>query len=184
MIGAADRSRLLAVARESIEAMLRGRPFEPAVPEAGPLAEERGAFVTLTAGGRLRGCIGRVVADMPLVRVVAEMAVAAARDDYRFDKIDEKELPRIRIEISAMSPLRILADPSREVEVGRHGLIVRRGSSSGLLLPQVASGEGWDTERFLRETCRKAGLPPEAWKEEDATVQAFEAEVWGEEGAR
>lgn len=184
MIGAEDRARLLAIARKSIEAMLGGRDFEPPLPGEGPPAEARGAFVTLTVRGHLRGCIGRVLSDRPLARVVAEMAVAAARDDYRFDSVREEELPQMRIEISAMSPLRKLDDPLREVEIGRDGLLVRRGSSSGLLLPQVASGEGWDAERFLRETCRKAGLPPEAWRKKGATVEAFEAEVWGEEEGR
>jgi AmmeMemoRadiSam system protein A len=107
------------------------------------------------------------------------MAVAAARDDYRFECLAPRELPEIRIEISALTPPVPLRDPS-EIAVGRDGLIIRKGDRSGLLLPQVAGEEGWSTERFLEETCRKAGLPPGAWRE-GASIERFEAEVWGEE---
>ncbi|MBM3319454.1 MAG: AmmeMemoRadiSam system protein A [Candidatus Eisenbacteria bacterium] len=179
MIGESDRKELLAVARSAIEALLEGRRYEPEIPLAGPLAEARGAFVTLTRAGRLRGCIGRVLAEEPLARVVAEMAVAAARDDYRFESLAPRELPEIRIEISALTAPVPVRDPS-EIAVGRDGLIIRKGDRSGLLLPQVAGEEGWSTERFLEETCRKAGLPPGSWRE-GASIERFEAEVWGEE---
>ncbi|MBN1825931.1 MAG: AmmeMemoRadiSam system protein A [Candidatus Eisenbacteria bacterium] len=180
MIDEKDRRGLLLVARRAIEEALRGGKHKPSVPEAGPLAESRGAFVTLTRAGRLRGCIGLVVADRPLVEVVAEMAAAAALHDYRFSPVREEEIPELRIEISALTPLEPVRGPE-EVRVGRDGLLIRKGASSGLLLPQVAEREGWSPDRFLDETCRKAGLPAGAWREEGASVERFAAEVWGEE---
>lgn len=174
-----ERRILLNVARRSIGEALAGGKYKPDVPGEGTLSEKRGAFVTLTRKGRLRGCIGRIVADEPVVLVVAAMAAAAARDDYRFQPLEPSELDGIRIEISVLTPFRPVRDPS-EIEVGRHGLMIREGRQSGLLLPQVASEEGWDTERFLDETCRKAGLPKGAWRK-GASIESFEAEVWGEE---
>ena len=179
MIDPKDREELLRVARRSVEETLRGGDYRPDVPPDGPLAEKRGAFVTLTRAGKLRGCIGLVVSDRPLIRVVAEMATAAARDDYRFSPVRREEFPELRIEISALTPLEPVAGPE-EIRVGRDGLLIRKGASSGLLLPQVADREGWDAERFLDETCRKAGLPAGAWRE-GASVERFGAEVWGEE---
>jgi len=179
MIGREDRAALLRIARASIGAMLDAASYTAPVPGGGPLGEPRGAFVTLRLGGRLRGCIGRIVSEAPLAEVVAEMAVAAARDDYRFNPLARGDLEAIRIEISALGPLRTVTDPG-EIAVGRDGLLVRKGRSSGLLLPQVAAEEGWGVRRFLDETCRKAGLPEGAWKE-GASIEAFEAEVWGEE---
>lgn len=178
MIDPAGRRELLDVARRSVTAAVKGEPFTPEVPVSGPLAEERGAFVTLTKDGALRGCIGRVVANDALVRVVAEMAKAAALDDPRFAPLAGEELERISIEISAMSPVRAIDGPD-DVVVGRDGLIIRSGSRGGLLLPQVAGEQGWDAVRFLEETCRKAGLDRTAWRE-GARIEAFHAEVWSE----
>jgi len=169
---------LLSVARESISRAVRGEEYEPEVPDGGPLSENRGAFVTLTENGALRGCIGRIVSDEPLVRVVAEMARAAALGDPRFPSVREGELDRIDIEVSALSPIRTIEGPD-EIVIGRDGLIIRQRERSGLLLPQVAGDHGWDPVRFLEETCRKAGLPGSAWKE-GARIEAFGAEVWSE----
>jgi AmmeMemoRadiSam system protein A len=179
MIPPADRERLLRIARESIAAALEGRRYRPEIPTAGSLAERRGAFVTLKIKGCLRGCIGRIAADEPLITVVAEMAVAAARDDYRFESLSPGELAAVRIEISALGPFTPVQGPS-DILVGRDGLLIRKANLSGLLLPQVAAEEGWSAERFLDETCRKAGLPPGSWRD-GATIERFEAEVWGEE---
>ncbi len=178
MIGDDDRAFLLRTARRALEAAVRGGSFMPEIPKRGPAAEKRGAFVTLTRDGALRGCIGRIVADEPLAVVVAEMARAAALDDPRFPPVGEDELEAIDIEISAMSPVRRVSGPE-EIVVGRDGLIIRKGPRSGLLLPQVASERGWDAVRFLDETCRKAALPPDAWKE-GAAIETFRAEVWSE----
>jgi AmmeMemoRadiSam system protein A len=179
MISAEDRSELLRIARHSIECSLRGTSFAPGIPSSGSLREPRGAFVTLTRNGRLRGCIGRVSASAPLAEVVSEMAVAAARNDHRFPPVTGEELGELHIEISALTPLRPISNPA-EIEVGRHGLLIRKGHFSGLLLPQVAEEEGWDVPTFLDHTCRKAGLPDGAWKE-GAEIEVFEAEVGGEE---
>jgi hypothetical protein len=171
----------LSLARRAIEAYLverrrlrRGTDFDPVAPEP------RGAFVTLsTLSGDLRGCIGTILPVGPLDETVARMAVAAAAEDPRFSPVTLRELPGLRIEISALT-VPEPADPDL-VEVGRHGLIVTRGSHKGLLLPQVASEWGWDRVQFLNQTCRKAGLPAGAWREPGTLVEWFEAEVWGED---
>ncbi|HWR97973.1 MAG TPA: AmmeMemoRadiSam system protein A, partial [Candidatus Methanoperedens sp.] len=117
--------------------------------------------------------------DQPLYRAVAQMAVSAAQQDPRFPQLTAAELPRIRLEISALTPMQPVADV-KEIEVGRHGLYVTKGFTSGVLLPQVATDYGWDRITFLEQTCRKAGLPKDAWKE-GAKILSFEAEVFGEE---
>jgi AmmeMemoRadiSam system protein A len=115
----------------------------------------------------------------PLFKVVQECAVAAATEDPRFPPVSANELPSLRIEISVLTPL--VPIRPEEVQVGRHGLMVSKGRMRGLLLPQVPVEWGWDREMFLDQTCVKAGLPPSAWRH-GATLQAFTAEVFGEEG--
>ncbi len=178
MIANRDRKELLTIARLSMEAAVRGETFEPAVPASGPLSEIRGAFVTLTSGGMLRGCIGRVTPDTNLAQVVADMARAAAISDPRFPPVEEGELDGLSIEVSALTPLKSISGPD-EIEVGRDGLVVREGYRSGLLLPQVAGEFDWAAERFLAETCLKAGLPENAWQR-GAEIESFQAEVWSE----
>ena len=154
----------------------------PAVPAVAGAALQRGAFVTLLGGGALRGCIGYVVADRALGVVVREMAIAAARDDPRFAPVARGELASLTVEISVLSEpvlLPVPVEPSRVV-IGRDGLIVRRERRVGLLLPQVASEYDWQPEAFLAATCRKAGLPPDAWREPGTEVLAFQADVFGE----
>ncbi len=143
------------------------------------LGEKRGAFVTLKKHGELRGCIGYIIAVKPLVETVREMAEAAALHDPRFSPVTKSELPDLDYEISVLSPIRPLTDPD-EVQVGRDGLIVRRGAYQGLLLPQVPVEFGWDRLTFLAQTCRKAGLPPEAWKQPGTQLEIFSAEVFGD----
>ena len=179
MIGDADRATLLGMARHALEAAVRGESFTAEIPSAGPLSENRGAFVTLTVGGALRGCIGRIVADEPLAAVVAEMAKAAALDDPRFPPAGADEHDRTGIDISPLRPVGTGAGAGG-TRAARAGLIIRFGRRSGLLLPQVAGERGWDAVRFLEETCRKAALPPDTWKEEGAVIEAFSAEVWKE----
>lgn len=145
----------------------------------GALLEPRGAFVSIHVDGRLRGCVGMIVPADPLHETVRECARAAATCDSRFPPLASEELPRTRIEISVLTPPVHLDDPSR-VEVGRHGLIVSRGTRRGLLLPQVAIQEGWDAETFLDHTCRKAGLALGEWRR-GAHVEVFEAIVIDEE---
>jgi AmmeMemoRadiSam system protein A len=133
--------------------------------------------VTLRKGKRLRGCIGYVEALKPLYSTVRECAVAAALQDPRFDPLSPEELPGLRIEISVLSPLEDIQP--EQVAVGRHGLLISQGLRRGLLLPQVPLEWNWDREHFLEETCMKAGLPPDAWRE-GARIQAFTAQVFEE----
>ncbi|MBS1819967.1 MAG: AmmeMemoRadiSam system protein A [Acidobacteria bacterium] len=178
MIDAADRATLLGLARRSIEAWLQGAPA-PAVPTAAALSMPAGAFVTLHVHGDLRGCIGHVEADKPLVDVVRDCAVSAASADPRFPPLSSNELPALRIEISVLSafePVHTMED----IEIGRDGLIVEQGWRRGLLLPQVAPEWGWDVRAFVMHTCRKAGLPADAWPSRGATLTKFQAEVFGE----
>lgn len=127
----------------------------------------------------MRGCIGFVTAERPLLAAVEEAAQAAAFQDPRFPPLTRQELGEVHLEISVLSQPRPVSDV-REIEVGRHGLIVRRGLRSGLLLPQVATEYGWDRETLLQHTCRKAGLPDDCWRESGTALELFSAEVFGE----
>jgi AmmeMemoRadiSam system protein A len=174
----AERQALLRAARESIAGHFHARrPVRPA--PTGALAEHRGAFVTLHgADGELRGCVGLMRSDRPLLETVARMAVAAAIEDGRFEPVTEAELDRLSIEVSALSPL----EPIRpeDVEVGRHGLHIGHGGRRGVLLPQVPGEHGWDRDTFLVHTCRKAGLSDDAWKKPGVELLAFTADVFRE----
>lgn len=141
--------------------------------------EKRGAFVTLKIGGELRGCVGYPLPYKALDEAVAEMAVAAASQDYRFEPLTPEELARTTIEISVITVSKPIGSPD-EVEVGRHGIVVSKGSRQGLLLPQVPGEYGWSREEFLRHGCLKAGLPPDEWKK-GARIDVFEARVFSEE---
>jgi AmmeMemoRadiSam system protein B/AmmeMemoRadiSam system protein A len=175
-----ERRELLTLARASIEAALGvGKPPESRL-RSQALDTECGAFVTLHKGGRLRGCIGYIRAAKPLRQTVAEMAVQAALHDPRFPAVEASEVPDLDIEISVLSPLETVDDAST-IEVGKHGLIVQDAGHSGLLLPQVATEQGWDRETFLDHTCLKAGLPLGSWRREGVTILRFTAEVFGEE---
>lgn len=175
MLTELDRRRLLEVAREAIAARLRGVPYDPP-PAEGALAARAGAFVSVHRGVELRGCIGYVERDRPLVEVVARAAAAAATEDPRFPPVTEAELPHLTLEISVLGPVEPV-DRIDEIVVGRHGLIVEDGWRRGLLLPQVATEWGWDRDAFLDHTCLKAGLPADAWRR-GARVFRFEAEVF------
>ncbi len=179
---AADRTALLALARDAIEAALAGRspPEVPAVPGA---ALRRGAFVTLEArdGGDLRGCIGHVTGDRPLGEVIRQVAVSAARSDPRFPPVQPDELPRLRIGISVLdAPVRVTAADAPRLVIGRDGLLVRRGRAQGVLLPQVATDQGLASEAFLNAVCHKAGLAPGSWREPDTQVFTFTADIFAE----
>ena len=177
------RRALLALARRSIVTRLaQGRVLVKGEDYAEVAPQPRGAFVTLTdRNGELRGCIGHVLPHLPLDETVVRMAVAAALEDPRFDPVTPGEVPSLHIEISALTVPEPVPSPDAIV-VGRHGLIVSRGWAKGLLLPQVPGEWGWDREEFLRHTCLKAGLPPDAWRDPRTKIETFEAEVWGEEG--
>jgi AmmeMemoRadiSam system protein A len=144
------------------------------------LNEHCGCFVTLKNGEELRGCIGQFVSDMPLIELVVEMAVSSAARDPRFFnyQITEPELKDLDIEISVLSPLKKTDDPL-SLELGVHGIYIKRGARGGCFLPQVAIETGWDKEEFLSYCCsHKAGLSPQAWKDPDTDVFLFTAEVF------
>jgi AmmeMemoRadiSam system protein A len=173
---AEERRMLLHLAHESIIAKLESRDIslEPPIPH---LAEKRGAFTTLHLFGELRGCVGFVFAVSPLYQTVAETARAAAFEDSRFEPVALAEARDLQIEISVMSPLEPI-EPE-DVEVGVHGLLITLGSQRGLLLPQVPVEHAWDAQTFLEQTCRKAGLPPDAWQR-GARLEAFTAEFFSD----
>lgn len=160
---------------------MRGRSATGAVPEAAALRRRGGAFVTLRSHGTLRGCIGHVTADRPLAEVVARVAVSAATEDPRFPPVPPEDLSELEVEISVLSeavPL-VSRDPG-DIRAGRDGVIVRHGWRQGVLLPQVAVDYGWEGEAFLTAACRKAGLPPDAWRTPDCQVLVFQADVFSE----
>ncbi len=175
-----ERIFLLRLARHVISNAAGIKSEKPEMLDSGVLEEKRGGFVTLRKKGRLRGCIGYISAVKPLVETIEEMAYAAAFRDTRFPPVKAEELPELTIEISVLSPVRVIDDPS-VIEVGKHGIILTRGDRSGLLLPQVAVEYGWDRETFLDQTCIKAGLPLGAWRDKDTRIEIFSAEVFSEE---
>jgi len=179
-----ERSLLLRLAHESIVSALDPSKAEREIPLDSPsahLAQPRGVFTSLHLGGELRGCVGYVLPIAPLYRAVAETARAAAFDDTRFYPVTAEEAPHLEIELSILSVPKPIHPEA--VEVGRHGLVISMAGHRGLLLPQVPVEQQWDRTTFLEQTCRKAGLPLDAWQK-GATIEAFTAEVFGEERAR
>lgn len=174
---AGERALLHRVARESVRTALEGKSYTLPRDVPAKLQDVRGAFVTLKKHGELRGCIGNVIGRQPLVSTVADMARAAAFEDPRFQNVQPDEFDELEFEISVLTPPRVVKDPV-EVEVGRHGLIMTRGWSKGLLLPQVPTEYGWDRETFLGQTCRKAGLSTDCWQDKDTIIEVFSAEVF------
>jgi len=175
-----ERALLLRLAHDAILSALEEREISFDPPSA-HLAQPRGVFTSLYLHGDLRGCVGYVLPVSSAYRAVAETARAAAFEDTRFYPVTEEEAPLLKIELSVLSPPQpIQADA---VEVGRHGLLISQGGRRGLLLPQVPVEHHWDQTTFLEQTCRKAGLPLDAWQK-GAVIEAFTAEVFGEERAQ
>ena len=179
-----ERRDLCAIARESIEARLFHRI--QAMPASGESYRQRagaggsaGAFVTLHENGQLRGCIGRMRSELPLDETISEMALAAAFEDPRFDPVSRAEIADIEIEITVLGILRKIAS-AEEIIVGNHGIYIIGRGRSGVLLPQVATENGWNRLEFLNHVCLKAGLPPGAWQETDTQLFIFEGIVFGE----
>jgi len=173
-----DRAALLTIARQSIENHLEGK----ALPEFGlsdTLKARGAAFVTLTERGQLRGCIGYTEAFKPLWQCVSECAVSAAVNDPRFPPVTRSELNGLHIEISVLTPLQPVKSLD-EIEVGRDGLMISLAGRRGLLLPQVAADYGWSRTEFLEATCRKAGLPTDAYLSPNVKIQKFQAVIFGE----
>jgi AmmeMemoRadiSam system protein A len=174
----AEKKLLLDVARRALELGVSSRESLADLPQNESLNQPGGAFVTLHLRGRLRGCIGQLPSRDPLIQVVAYCAKAAALEDPRFEPITVAELPEIDIELSILSPLRD-ATPE-QIEEGKHGISVSRGLQRGVLLPQVATQFRWDAKKFLEETCVKAELERDAWKDPSTRIEVFTAEVFGE----
>jgi AmmeMemoRadiSam system protein A len=171
-----ERQILLRLAHASIAAALDKReiPLDPPSPH---LAEPRGAFTTLYFRRQLQGCVGFVFPVASLYRTVAETARAAAFEDTRFPPVTHEQAPDLQVSLSILSPLQALR--AEDVEIGRHGLLISQLGRRGLLLPQVPVEHAWDRVTFLEQTCRKAGLPPDAWRK-GATIEGFTAEVFGD----
>lgn len=184
VLSAPERACLREVARRSVAAAVRGGPPVDALAIARDhglagspaLLEPRGAFVTLKADGRLRGCIGMIEGRRPLLQAVADNAAAAAVEDPRFDAVTPDEASNLELEVSALTPLRDVAGPDRIV-LGRHGILLAKSGRQAVFLPQVAPEQGWDLPTTLSHLCRKAGLPAEAWRE-GARLRVFEADVF------
>ena len=176
-LSAAEKEYLKKQVKETVQARLDGAALPDDVPESAVLKEKRGGFVTLKKRGELRGCIGYIEAWKPLYQTVREMALAAAFDDPRFPPLAKSELSELELEISVLTPLREIDDPEI-IEVGRHGLLIRHGSSSGLLLPQVPVEYGWSREEFLAHTCMKAGLVSDCWRRSGCQLFIFSADVF------
>jgi len=171
---------LLRIARQTIENYIKTNRISSVHTDDPAFMQKGGAFVTLHRHGQLRGCIGMIEALKPLYETVIEMAVESATGDPRFNPLQESELKEIEIEISALSPKKRVSSID-EIEMGKHGVIVRRGGRSGVFLPQVAIETGWSKEEFMRNLCAgKAGLHPEAYKDKNTEIYIFEAEVFGE----
>lgn len=175
-----EQDELLSIARQSVHAAVREkRLLQPPDPRCASLARERGAFVTLCRGGRLRGCIGFIAPDQPLYLTVRDAAALAALRDPRFSPVAAAEVPELEYEISVLSPLRRVFD-AQAIHAGSHGILIRKGAAEGLLLPQVAAERNWDVLTFLEQTCIKAGLSPHAWRDAGADIFVFTALVFGE----
>lgn len=176
-----DRQALLALARQSVESAVRERKLNDVPPpRSEALLQDRGAFVTLKRDGDLRGCIGYTTAPKSLYLTVRDVAVLAALRDPRFPAVSSGELGKLEYEISVLSPFRRVRDVN-DIEVGRHGLMVKNRDSEGILLPQVPVEQRWDRKTFLEQVCRKAGLSGSCWKDPETDLFLFTALVFGED---
>ncbi len=174
-----ERKILLTVARQSVTSALEGRPYDPPAPK-GNLRSKAGVFVTIhTRNGSLRGCIGQLVGKANLIDTVKDVALSSAFHDPRFTPVKRGELQDLVFEISILSPFQ-LAKPE-EVVPGTHGIYLKNGFFSGLLLPQVATEQGWNRLQFLDHGCRKAGLPEGCWQDPNTELYIFTALVFREE---
>ena len=179
-LSAQFRLKLLRVARQSLENFLENGnliQFPTEIPE---LLEKRAVFVTLKNRdhGDLRGCLGQSKPRYPLIEAVAKTVISSAVDDTRFPSLTLDELPDLLIEINVLSPLA----PSKpeDVKIGKHGLMINKGSKGAIFLPEVAVSNGWDLHTFLEELCRKANLSEGSWHDCEAELYVFESEVWDE----
>lgn len=171
-----DASTLLHIARQTIQCQVTAGHYACEPQSSEPLNVCCGCFVTITCNNQLRGCIGNFTTDQPLYREVSAMALAAATKDPRFHPMEHHELDSFSVEISVLSPLQKITDIT-EICVGTHGLYLEKNFQRGVLLPQVATEYRWDVETFLQQTCRKAGLPGNAWQADDTDIYVFSATI-------
>jgi len=184
MLSSAQRKKLLGIARRSIENYLKSGGKLQLEETDSLLLKDLGAFVTLREHGQLRGCIGNMVGTQPLYLTIRDMAVEAATGDPRFPQVELPDMEKIEIEVSVLSPMEKV-ESADKIRLGEHGVLVRKGFSSGVFLPQVAVETGWSKEEFLAHLCRdKAGLSPSAWRDKGTELYVFTAEVFSEEEAR
>jgi AmmeMemoRadiSam system protein A len=174
-----EKTELLRIARATLREYLHTGRIPPGKPHRDCLVAEAAVFVTLHRGEALRGCIGTQLEVDPLYKSIQKMAVAAAKNDPRFDAVDEDELDDLTIEISVLGERRTITGAS-DIEVGKHGLSVQFEGQRGLLLPQVATENEWDADAFLERVCTKAGLPADTWQADGAVVETFTAQVFNE----
>jgi AmmeMemoRadiSam system protein A len=175
-----EKEDLLAISKKSVEKAVNGSQLEWNPADATEnLLKEAAVFVTIKKHGQLRGCVGSVVPVKALGAAVAAAAQNAAISDPRFPPVSPGELDDLEFEISVLSRFYKVRD-AQQVEVGEHGLLIGKGRNQGLLLPQVATEQNWDRETFLEQTCLKAGLPMQAWKDTDTEIYVFSATVFGE----
>jgi len=177
-----DWLALLEIARRSISSAVLERCIPELSPYPSSLKVSRGAFVTLYRGGKLRGCVGQIEDLGPLAEVVAGAAINAALHDPRFSPVAVDEIASLEIELSILSRLEPIVPEA--IIAGRHGLIVSRDRSRGVLLPQVASERGWSAQKFLEETCEKAGLPADAWRDSETRILGFTVQKYRGDGIR
>ena len=176
----AEKRQLLEIARKSVESIVsKNKVYQLPANLPASLVQDRGAFVTLKENGELRGCIGYTVAMQPLAQTVRDVAAFAALRDTRFRPVAGSELSQLKYEVSVLSPMRRVSDVS-QIKIGEHGLMIVKGRTRGILLPQVALEEHWDRNTLLDETAMKAGLPAKAWRDKDADLFMFTAVVFGE----
>lgn len=179
MLTSLEKKYLLALARKTIEQAVSGKKYKKEPYYSDSLKQNIGVFVTLEKNDELRGCIGYVEGIAPLQDAVQEMAEAAALQDPRFEQVQPHEMDEIKIEISVLSVLKQITEMEK-IEIGTHGLVIEQNFRKGLLLPQVATDYHWDKFEFLEQTCRKAGLPADAWQDDDCKIFIFSAEIFAE----
>ncbi len=180
MLSQEQKKELLVLARTTIENYVEKGTMPKYIPTDPVLKEKCGAFVTIHNSGRLRGCIGMIEGRQPLTDTIIEMSIEASNNDPRFDPVEKEELKEIDIEISVLFPPRKIAS-YEEVELGKHGVIVKRGFASGVFLPQVATETGWSLDEFMSNLCAgKAGLPADSYKDPKTEIYVFDAEVFSE----
>jgi len=175
-----DKKRLLEIARSTILSLVSGKSFPEVHEKSAGLNLKLGAFVTLHKKGELKGCIGSFTSEEPLYRVISSMSVESASHDYRFEPVKADELNDIVIEISILSEPKLIGD-WRNIRLGTDGVIIRKGFSSGVFLPQVATETKWDLDTFLGQLCsQKAGLPWDCYKDPTAKIYTFQADIFSE----